>query len=69
MQAMPPDDTDSLRRSLPGGHFDYRDISSEHARQRALERWPLLAEVAALGTGYIDTDRGIRPAPSLQHSG
>lgn len=46
MNPMLPDDTESLRRYIPGGHFDYRDISSERARQRARERWPLLAEVA-----------------------
>lgn len=61
MNPMLPDDTDSLRRHLPGGHFDYRDISSERARQGALERWPLLAEVADW--------HGMPPNPAVQGIG
>lgn len=66
MNPMLPDDTESLRRHLPGGHFHYRDISSDRARQGALERWPLLAEVASARCN--DDQRRSRPAnPSPHH--
>lgn len=68
MNPMLPDDTDSLRRSLPGGRFDYRDISSERSRQGALERWPLLAEVATLYAGH-DHECGTGQKTPLLHGG
>lgn len=68
MNPMLPDDTESLRRYIPGGHFDYRDISSERARQRARERWPLLAEVAAHGA-HRNTTRSVPPEPAAPQGG
>ncbi|AWB34823.1 BcsR/BcsP family cellulose biosynthesis protein [Orrella marina] len=41
----PADDLVSLKQHLPGGQFHYVDIATQQAREDALIRWPLLAEV------------------------
>lgn len=38
------DDIASLKSQLDTGSFDYVDIASLEAWERALEQWPLLAE-------------------------
>ncbi len=40
----PADDTRLLRQQL--GHWVHRDIADEQALKQALQRWPLLAELA-----------------------
>lgn len=40
----PADDTLLLRRQL--GQWQHRNIADEQALERALRRWPLLAELA-----------------------
>jgi hypothetical protein len=67
MTTMLPDDTESLQRYLPGGRFDYHDISGDRARQRALRRWPLLAEVAQVSAQQT-IDNGQRQQPQLPGS-
>ncbi len=41
----PSDDLVSLKQHLPGGKFHYIDIATEQARNLALKRWPLMAEL------------------------
>jgi len=41
----PADDLVSLKQHLPGGKFRYIDIATQQARDLALDRWPLMAEL------------------------
>ena len=45
------DDIDMLRRYLQMPELPYVDLSVQHERQQALQRWPLLAELAAIAAG------------------
>lgn len=61
--AIESDDIKSLTQHLPDGRLRYVNISAVQAHERALKRWPLLAE---LHDAQPDTESAVHITPKSE---